>query len=205
MDLFATKGLEYLLVIGYLVLLVGFWRFVTPRKRKPTSKPVAVPHGFYFHQGHTWIVPEHGTIVRVGMDDFAEHLLGADARPILPDVGTELHEGEPGWQVELGDDTIPILSPVNGRVVAINRDVLAAPELVAREPYHHGWLLEVKVQDAEVARRNLLSGHLARMWMREVNHRFEEEVEPGQNRAMLAREFLLLAEHEETRRSALVH
>ena len=179
MDLFATKGLEYLLVIGYLALLVSFWRFVTPRKADAAKKLIEVPRNLYFHQGHAWIEPEHGSIVRVGMDSLAEQLVGANATPLLPPVGSDLLEGEPGWQVIIGEDAIPILSPVNGRVVAVNP-----------RPTAHDWLLEVKVHSPAAARRNLLHGRLARVWMRDESDRYLEESLVVRDRTALAREFL---------------
>ena len=33
-DIFATKGLEYLLVIGFFLLLVGFWRLLSVPKKE---------------------------------------------------------------------------------------------------------------------------------------------------------------------------
>ena len=39
-DLFATKGIEYLLVIGFLAALVFFWRFLNGTTRRAVPAPV---------------------------------------------------------------------------------------------------------------------------------------------------------------------
>ncbi|MBI2401718.1 MAG: glycine cleavage system protein H [Gemmatimonadetes bacterium] len=175
-DLFATKGAEYLMVIGYLVLLAAFWRFLwTPSAAKagaagvrspmPLGRWFDVPEGRYFHQGHAWVLPESEDVVRVGMDDFAQKLLGRAAGFVLPEVGARLAPGERGWQVQVDGHAIPMLSPVGGEVVAVNADLLASPGLANADPYDRGWLVKVRVPNPAVASRNLLSGKLARAWM----------------------------------------
>lgn len=175
-DLFATKGVEYMLVIAYLVLLVACWRFIFPRRSAATapaepqpesaSRWFFLPDGFYFHQGHAWAAPEEQGVMRVGIDDFARKLLGLSVGVVLPSTGTRLAEGEPGWQVRLADgSTIPMLSPVAGEVMTVNPEVLLQPALMNDEPYDRGWLMKVRVANPVAAKRNLLSGNLARLWI----------------------------------------
>jgi glycine cleavage system H lipoate-binding protein len=167
-DLFATKGVEYLLVIAYLALLVAGWKLVFPKAR--TSGPAhrhdgPLPDGYLFHQGHSWAHPTAEGIVRVGIDDFAQHAIGLAARVDLPARGSVLSEGEPAWEVQHGNgDYIAMVSPVTGIVLDVNEDVLHAPGLLNTQPYDEGWLLEVQVA-SDAYRRNLLSGPLAAAWM----------------------------------------
>ena len=39
-DIYATKGIEYLIVIGFLFTLIAFWRFLNVSKLKPISNAV---------------------------------------------------------------------------------------------------------------------------------------------------------------------
>ncbi|MBI2072487.1 MAG: hypothetical protein HYT81_05535 [Gemmatimonadetes bacterium] len=64
----------------------------------PLGRWFDVPEGRYFHQGHAWVLPESEDVVRVGMDDFAQKLLGRAAGFVLPEVGARLAPGERGWQ-----------------------------------------------------------------------------------------------------------
>lgn len=181
-DIFATKGVEYVIVIGYLLVLIGFWRLlVKPTRREAEARtvPVAVrpvgtwfdtPEGVYFHQGHTWATPDDGDLVKVGMDDFARRLLGTPDGVALPRVGAGLSEGERAWAVDVAAESIPMLSPVSGEVVAVNDAVLESPEL-ASDSYGHGWLLKVRVPNRAAALKNLLSGRLARAWMADTVER----------------------------------
>lgn len=182
-DLFATKGAEYLIVISYLVLLAAFWRFLwspgrgqaaAARAAVPLGRWFALPEGRYFHQGHAWVAPERDDVMRVGMDDFAQKLLGRPAGFVFPDVGARLAPGERGWQVQVDGHAIPMVSPVGGEVVEVNQELLASPGLVNADPYDRGWLLKIRVPDPAAASRNLLSGKLARAWMDGITERLRE-------------------------------
>ena len=35
-----------------------------------------LPEEIYYHQGHSWAVPEGKNVVKVGIDDFAQKLVG---------------------------------------------------------------------------------------------------------------------------------
>lgn len=178
-DIFATKGIEYLIVLVYLVLLLGFWRLLArPRRSQVSATSQAirarargwfqVRDGYYYHQGHVWAQPEAESIVRVGMDDFVTRLLGKPGSVQLPAVGKRLRQGERGWAVDVDSQSIPVLSPVDGQVVAVNTDVLGRPELLLAEPYDRGWLLKVRVGRGRTRLKNLLTGKLARAWMNQA-------------------------------------
>jgi len=183
-DIFATKGVEYLIVIGYLVLLVVFWQlFRRPRTAGDSATadrgvpmpdlPFALHEDLAYHQGHSWVrVPEQGDVVRVGLDDFAQRLLGTPQAIRLPAAGSRLTQGAPAWDVVVHGTRIGMVSPVDGEVVAVNPAVASAPQLVSTEPYEGGWLLDVRLPASRVALKSLLRGRVARAWLRETWDRF---------------------------------
>ena len=171
-DLFATKGIEYLLVIGYLVALVVIWRLlgrsgsVTAGERRVGGWFI-LPEKYCFHQGHSWAIPEDGNVVKVGMDDFAHRLLGRPDAIELPALGTPLLQGERGWAIRVGSTAVEMLSPVEGEVVGVNYEVADSPGILCADPYDQGWLLRVRVTDRRRNEKNLLCGTLARAWLEE--------------------------------------
>lgn len=175
-DLFATKGLEYILVIAFLFTLVVFWRFLNRQRRPAVSNPgkpsrlewFTLGDHLYYHQGHTWANPEGAHAARVGIDDFAQKLVGKMDSIELPPVGAHLFQGEVGWKLRVGDKVIELLSPVEGEVVAINEEAKKSPELLNRDPYGRGWLMLVKLSSMRGNLRNLLSGALAGAWMEQT-------------------------------------
>jgi glycine cleavage system H protein len=179
MDYFATKGIEYLLMIGYLLLFVPFAlllrrmasepaRAVQPAMMPPAEPWLGVPQGVHWHRGHTWASVEDDRLLRVGIDEFAQRMIGAPTSLSLPSKGAKLEQGEKGWQLQVDGQAIDLLSPVQGEVVEVNDEVLHRPALVCEEPYERGWLLKVRVDSAATALKNLLPAQLARAWMDEV-------------------------------------
>ena len=172
-DIYATKGIEYLIVISFLAAFVLFCRYMyrpreggAPARIAPSGVTrFRVPEGLFYHQGHGWLRPEPGAIGVVGMDDFARKLIGNVDAVELPAVGTRLAQGEKGWSLVVDSERIPMLSPVAGEVVEVNGEVQQSPGILRQDPYGKGWLLKVKSSKVASNTRNLLSGNLARAWM----------------------------------------
>lgn len=173
-DLFATKGAEYMLVLAFLALLVPFWSLLNRPVRAGLSAARRIgasiahwfrlPEGFYYHPGHSWALPQ-GEVVRVGVDDFAQRLVGRPERLDLPPVGSRVEQGEVAWRLQVDSKAVDMVCPVSGQVVAVNERVLERPELVNQDPYGEGWLLAVKPHNPRATLRNLLQGRVARAWM----------------------------------------
>ena len=176
-DIFATKHIEYLLVIGFLLLFTFFWKFLSrPAKRvlEATERLIPamnewfrLPEDIYYHLGHSWAAPEGKNLVKVGVDDFAQKLVGKINRIQLPGIGSTIHQGDKGWTLEVDSKKIDMLSPVDGKVVAINEKILNSPEDINKQPYAT-WLMEVESPKFSANKKQLLSGALAAKWMEEV-------------------------------------
>lgn len=170
-DIYATKGIEYLVVIAFLASFVLFSRGLARAREAPVALPLAqgswfrVPDGLFFHQGHSWLRPEANSIGVVGLDAFAQKLVGKVDSVSLPAVGTSLAQGGKGWNVVVDSVPIPMLSPVDGEVVEVNRAVERSPGLLSEDPYGKGWLLKVKSPRMGADTRRLFSGKVAKAWM----------------------------------------
>jgi len=98
----------------------------------------------YYHEGHTWAKTEYGGRVRVGLDDFAQKLLGRLKTVDIPNIGHEVKQGERGFQVRKNGDVAEVLSPIDGIVSHVNEQLLDHPELLNESPYEKGWLFIVE-------------------------------------------------------------
>jgi glycine cleavage system H lipoate-binding protein len=171
-DIFATKGIEYVIVMAFLAAFIYFSRYLAHRPAPETegggTVPAGnfrVPEGLFFHQGHGWLRPEPGSVGVVGLDDFAQKLVGKVDSVEMPAPGTRLAQGDVAWNLVVGSVKIPMLSPVDGEVVAVNPEILRSPAILSQDPYGKGWLFKVKSPRIAADTRNLLSGKLARSWM----------------------------------------
>jgi len=172
-DIFATKGIEYLIVIGFLAALVLYWKLLgrvepEPVPARPSRRAgmwFAAPRHYLFHPGHAWAAREGEGVYRVGMDDFAQQLVGDPSAVDLPGMGERVEQGGLGWKVRVGPRSIRMLSPVDGIVQETNAEVMRDPGIVNRDPYEKGWLMKVKVNDDEKPARNLITGNLVGDWL----------------------------------------
>ena len=178
-DPYLAKAFEYLLGIAFLALFAGFWRYATgganvaetvrvavkPPARLPLLDMFRIPEGIMVHPGHSWIRPvgAHAPgVVAVGMDDFAQQLVGPLAAVDLPAVGAALEQGTPGWLLKVDSKTVPMISPITGRVLEINEAALSNPRSVNDDPYGRGWLLKVESPRLSANTKQLLAGRAAK-------------------------------------------
>ena len=174
-DMFATKGIEYLLVIGFLLVFVGYWVWMSkPIKKARNAIPkvtqfiegwFSLARDYFYHQGHSWALPEQKDVVKIGIDDFAQKLIGKPDRVLVPTIGEQLEQGEKGWQLEVDHKLVSILSPVAGKVIEVNEAAVKNPELLIQDPFEKGWLMKVQVPRLKSNLKNLLNGKLAQDWM----------------------------------------
>jgi glycine cleavage system H lipoate-binding protein len=177
MDFLPTKGIEYLIAIGYLLSLLVVWRLAAgdpgPREAGVPSPQAArgwfhVPEGLHFHRGHSWAALEEGGVFRVGLDDFAQRLVGAPDSVDLPREGAVVEPGRAALRLRFDGQAVKVLSPVGGEVVETNPEIEGRPGLVCEDPYGRGWLFRVRVPRPAAALSNLMTGRLARAWTAEA-------------------------------------
>ncbi|MGA9121489.1 MAG: glycine cleavage system protein H, partial [Bacteroidota bacterium] len=100
-----------------------------------------IPAGVELAMNHMWLKDESNSIVTVGLDEFVAKFFGAVEKIILPKTG------EAAGKVCLidGERSLEIACPVNGRVIAVNPEVLRNPSSSYTDPYGKGWLFQVEV------------------------------------------------------------
>lgn len=113
--------------------------------------------GYLFNENHCW-ARVVGNRARVGISDYMQQELSDLTFCEPPQVGAEVEQfGEIG-SVESVKAVADVISPVSGRVVAVNATVAATPELINEDPYLRGWIAEVELRDLMADRQLLLDG-----------------------------------------------
>jgi glycine cleavage system H protein len=100
----------------------------------------------HYTADHEWVRRTGADTVRVGITDFAQSALGDVVFVRLPDAGTDLTAGEAFGEVESTKSVSDLYAPVSAKVLAVNEDLDASPELVNTDPYGGGWLLDLQVE-----------------------------------------------------------
>lgn len=100
----------------------------------------------YYTEDHDWIEMLEGNKVRVGITEYAQEQLGDIVYVELPEVDDELEMGEELGTVESVKSVSEVLSPVTGRVTAINENLEDQPELVNDDATGQGWFVEIETE-----------------------------------------------------------
>jgi glycine cleavage system H lipoate-binding protein len=141
-----------------------------------------VPAGIHLHPGHTWARLEPDGLVAVGADDFAHKLVGV-SRVGLPALGDRVAQGEPAFQLGDGEKDVPLLSPIDGTVVAVNAAIREKADGLD-DPYGRGWLFKVKAPRLAANLRQLLTDNPARRYMEEAEARIALTLAPELGRVL---------------------
>lgn len=142
-----------------------------PNSKGQSGYGYGLPENVRYHPGHTWALRESPTLVRMGIDGLAAHMIGRAQAILLPKRGQWIRQGQKIVSILVDGRKIQLVSPIEGEVTAANEAVVKGPELLSRDPFGKGWLLTVISPDAETNFRNLLGGDAAREWMAEEENR----------------------------------
>jgi glycine cleavage system H protein len=105
---------------------------------------MSVPEGLSYTKEHEWLRQE-GDVVVVGITDHAQDQLGDVVFVELPEVGTQIKEGDTFGTVESVKAVSDLYAPVTGEVTQINEGLEDTPESVNTDAYGEGWMIKVKV------------------------------------------------------------
>ena len=119
-----------------------------------------IPADLYYTEEHEWVQRTGDDTVRVGITDYAQSALGDVVFVQLPDVGAEVTAGESFGEVESTKSVSDLYAPVSAKVVAVNGDLEANPQLVNSDPYSEGWLVDLNIDAGSV--EDALAGLLER-------------------------------------------
>ncbi len=105
------------------------------------------PTDLRYTNEHEWARAESDNACVVGLTEFAAENLGDIVFVELPEIDTEVTQSEKAGEIESVKAVSDLYSPVSGRVIERNEQVVDAPELVNESPYGEGWLLKIEVSD----------------------------------------------------------
>ncbi len=95
-----------------------------------------------YSKSHEWVEKLDNGNVRIGLTDYAQSELGDLVFVNLPEEDDDIAVGEAFADVESVKAVSDVFSPVSGKVVAINEELLDAPEKINENPYD-AWFVEV--------------------------------------------------------------
>jgi glycine cleavage system H protein len=106
------------------------------------------PDDLKYHEEHDWARVE-GDEAALGITWFAADSLGELVHFEPPEVGASVTKGQSYGEVESVKAVSDLIAPLSGEVLAVNEQVVGAPETVNEDPYGDGWLIRIRLSDSD--------------------------------------------------------
>ena len=114
-----------------------------------------IPDDLMYTKEHEW-AKELGQVVRIGITDYAAKTLNDVVYVTSPKLNDRVEHMKTLGTVESIKAVSEVYAPVSGKVVRVNDQLDAHPELVNKSPYGEGWLIEVAPSNLGDERKSLL-------------------------------------------------
>lgn len=108
-----------------------------------------IPGDLYFTETHEWVRVEDEGVVRVGITDHAQQLLGDIVFIELPAVDSLLKAGQECAVIESVKAASDVYSPLSGEIIEVNEDLVDSPALINADPYGDAWLFTLQLSDPD--------------------------------------------------------
>ena len=182
-DIFDTKGIEYIVVILFLLLLIPFWSMLNrPLKSRAglkeataalTAGILQIPQGLFFSRNHTWSRLEPSGLARIGMDDLLLHLTGGVEVGFLHNEGTQVRKGDALIRIMQDGKELSLTSPVTGEVTRVNESLEEDPGAIVEDPYG-SWLCMIRPENWQGETADCYLAGRASSWMKDELTRFKD-------------------------------
>ncbi|MCY3023338.1 MAG: glycine cleavage system protein GcvH [Planctomycetota bacterium] len=107
-----------------------------------------VPAGLKYSKEHEWVRVDGNKAV-VGITDHAQMQLGDIVFVDLPKVGALVQSMKPMGVIESVKAASDIFSPVSGKVIAANGELVKTPEIINQDCYGKGWIAEIELSQPD--------------------------------------------------------
>ncbi len=183
-DIFATKGIEYLIIITFLVLLIPFW--IVLNKQKEIERKIQkalgflsagilrIPQGLFYSKNHTWMYMQKSGSAMVGLDDLLLHITGEVKFNHRKNPGDTIRKGELLTEIDQNGKLLRILSPVSGKIMSINATINENSGKLIEDPYGEGWIYKIEPSNWIAETKTCYFAEEATNWSAHELERFKD-------------------------------
>jgi len=107
-----------------------------------------IPENLKYSEDHEWVRVE-GDVAYVGITDFAQNELGDIVFVEVDSVGETLEKGDVFGTVEAVKTVSDLLLPLDATIEELNPALEDEPELINKDPYGEGWIIKIKIKNAD--------------------------------------------------------
>jgi glycine cleavage system H lipoate-binding protein/ABC-type phosphate transport system substrate-binding protein len=148
--LFTVIGIVLLSFIGSGLIRNRLRKQEIAQANKPSTfkqfneNSIDIPYGLYFDKSHTWAFMEMQGIVKVGIDDFLQHITGPITRTIIKNTGEKIKKGDHILTLVQNGKQLNIYAPLSGTIKDVNEELMENPSILNTSPYNEGWIYKIE-------------------------------------------------------------
>ncbi|HUS86161.1 MAG TPA: substrate-binding domain-containing protein, partial [Bacteroidales bacterium] len=105
---------------------------------------VKSPPGLYYDKTHTWAFMEKDGMVRIGIDDFLQHITGPLTRVRMKNPGEKIRKGKQILSIIQNGKQLNIYTPVSGTIKEQNKALDTNTSVINSSPYSEGWVYMIE-------------------------------------------------------------
>lgn len=177
----------YVLLLSFIVFLFIYFIFRGRNLRAKdivksiSSSPpifsentVLAPLGLYFDKSHTWAFMESDGSVRVGIDDFLQHITGPITKVKMKNQGERIKKGDALFSIMQHGKQLCIYSPISGTIIENNLMLNNDSSIINSSPYAEGWVYKIESNNWMKEIKTFLMGDSYRAWLKNEFLRIKE-------------------------------
>jgi len=152
--------LKVILLVILSIVAIGFvldlvFRRISIKKGTLQDAPLAivpvfdegsviVPKGIYFDKSHTWAFMKKDGSVKIGIDDFLQHVTGTITRIEMKNPGEKMKKGDKLLTIIQKGKQLTVYSPISGTILTQNKALISNSSLINTAPYSEGWVYMIE-------------------------------------------------------------
>jgi glycine cleavage system H protein len=172
-DIFETKGIEYIIIIFFLLLLIPFWfklnqvkvvQKITEQIGNLTAAILKIPKGILFCKNHTWTHLEKSGTAKMGIDDFLLKTIGKSSIKGLKSRGEKIKKGDLIAEMHQDHKTLNIYSPISGEIKSINPILENDSNIADDNVYEKYWIYSIEPSNWQSETQSFYMADAAIAW-----------------------------------------
>ncbi len=174
----------FALLISAFAITAVFMYFKSRKSTEPDEDTIFAPEfdensllapkGLYFDKTHTWAFMEKDGMVKVGIDDFLQHITGKLTRVIMKEPGDMVRKGEKILTIIRNGKQLNIYAPISGTIKEQNKKLIEDTSIMNTSPYSDGWVYLIEPKNWLREIQFLFLGESYRDWLQDEFTRLKE-------------------------------
>lgn len=182
--------LKIILAVLFAFVLIAFiWDMVARRIRNKKGvvlnttsgllsvfdeNSIIIPKGLYFDKTHTWSIMKKDGTVKIGVDDFLQHITGPITRIEMKNTGEKIKKGDPLLTIIQKGKQLNIYSPISGTIKTQNKSLINNSSLINSAPYEEGWVYTVEPTNWLLEIQYLIMAEKYKFWISDEFSRLKD-------------------------------